>query len=119
MKPLPVAPGNHGVGTGEGTQNALSDRKRGEGYDSTTTTGTGHHLGRDTAVVGGAAALGEHEHRKHEHGTTGVTGTDAYPATGTTLGDKIHGTERNKGVEGSTYVSLMLLLHLKGDLTDF
>jgi hypothetical protein len=48
-----------------------------------------------------------------------VTGTDAYPATGTTLGDKIHGTERNKGVEGSTYVSLMLLLHLKGDLTDF
>lgn len=119
MKPLPVAPGNHGVGTGEGTQNALLDRKRGEGYDSTNTTGTGHHLGRDTAAVGGAAALGEHEHRKHEHGTTGATGTDTYPATGTTLGDKLHGTERNRGVPGPTCVSLMVPLPSQRELTDF
>lgn len=67
MKPLPVAPGNNGIGTGEGTQNALiMDRKRGEGYDMDFTTGTGHHCGRDAAVGAGAVGLAEHEHRRHE-----------------------------------------------------
>ena len=74
MKALPVAPGNNGIGTAEGTQNALLDRKRGEGYDGKTTTSTGYHLGRDAAAVGGVATLGEHEHRKYEYGTTGAAG---------------------------------------------
>ncbi len=72
MKPLPVAPGNHGIGTGEGTQNALMmERKRGEGYNMDTTTGTGNTL---------------------------AAGTDAYQPPGTTIGDKLHGVERNRGV---------------------
>ena len=71
MKPLPVAPDNNDIGTGEGTQNALiMDRKRGEGYDMDT-TGTGHPL---------------------------AVGSDAYQPPGTTLGDKLHGVERNRGV---------------------
>jgi len=48
-------------------------------YGSTTgtgTTGAGHHYGRDASAVGGAAAVGEHEHRKHEH-----SGTNEYPST--------------------------------------
>jgi hypothetical protein len=187
MKPVPVAPRNNGIGTGEGTQNALiTDRKRGEGYDKGSTTGTGHHYGQDAAIsaggvgltehehrkhkheresdlgsntgigsntgaygcnvpydsttgsghhyghdaaaVGSAAALGEHEHRKHERereaglGSTtapyGATyeattdqyghplapGTDAYRPPGTTLGDKLHGVERvNDGMTGAGY----------------
>jgi hypothetical protein len=72
MKPLPVAPGNNGIGTGEGAQNALMmDRKRGEGYDMDPTTGTGHPL---------------------------AVGSDAYQPPGTTIGDKLHGVERNRGV---------------------
>lgn len=95
MKPLPVAPGNHGIGTGEGTQNALvMDRKRGEGYDTTDTTGTGHHLGRDAAVVGGAGALGAHEHGRVDESHI----PEADRPVGTTLGDKLHGVERNRGI---------------------
>jgi hypothetical protein len=84
MKPLPVAPGNNGIGTGEGTQNALMmDRKRGESYDMGSTTGTSHHYGRDAAVGAGGVGLAEHEHRKHKreaesglgsNPTTGITG---------------------------------------------
>jgi hypothetical protein len=71
MKPLPVAPGNNGISTGEGTQNApIMDRKHGEGYD-VDSTGTGHPL---------------------------AAGTDAYQPPGTTLGDKLPGVERNRGV---------------------
>jgi hypothetical protein len=91
-------------------------------YDGTTRSG--HPYGRDAAAVGGAGALAEHEHRKHEReremgtgtgtgigSTTGtygdsstygahsnVPGTDAYPPPGTTIGDKLHGVERNRGV---------------------
>lgn len=35
-----------------------------------------HHFGRDTAgvgAIGGAAAVAEHEHHKHEAGEKGVT----------------------------------------------
>lgn len=96
-KPLPTAPGNHGIGTGAGTQNALAG-------DNTTSTSSGHHLGRDAALVGGAGAVGEHEHHKHS-GTTG-TGPNATPLDekprGTDLGDKLHGIERNRGVPGAT-----------------
>lgn len=37
-------------------------------YDNTSSSQheSGHHLGRDAAVLGGAGALGEHEHRKYE-----------------------------------------------------
>ena len=97
-KPLPTAPGNHGIGTGAGTQNALAG-------DNTTSTSSGHHLGRDAALVGGAGAVGEHEHHKHA-GTTGTTGSTATPLAekprGTDLGDKLHGVERNRGVPGPT-----------------
>ncbi|KAG0648880.1 hypothetical protein D0Z07_4630 [Hyphodiscus hymeniophilus] len=96
-KALPTAPGNHGIGTGAGTQNALAG-------DNTTSTSSGHHLGRDAAAVGGAGALGEHEHNTHS-GTTG-SGVNATPLDqkprGTDLGDKLHGVERNRGVQGST-----------------
>jgi hypothetical protein len=49
-KPLPTAPGNHGIGTGVGTQNALAG-------DNSTTGQSSHHLGRDAALVGGAGAV--------------------------------------------------------------
>ena len=72
MKPLPVAPGNNGIGTGEGTQNTLmTDRKRGGGYDMDPTSGTGNPL---------------------------AVGSDAYQPPGTTIGHKLHGIERNGGV---------------------
>jgi hypothetical protein len=78
MKPLPVAPGNNGIGTGDGTQNALvTDRKRGEGYDMASTTGTGIGTGTGHPLA---------------------AGTDAYQPPRTTLGDKLHDVERNRGV---------------------
>ena len=96
-KPLPTAPGNHGVGTGAGTQNALTG-------DHTTSTSSSHHLGTDAALVGGAGALGEHEHHKHSDATG--TGHNATPLDGiprgTDIGDKLHGVERNRGVPGPT-----------------
>ncbi len=64
------------------------------GNTATSTTQeskTGHHLGRDTAAVGTAAAVGEgvHHHRDNEQGlgsnttgipsTTGGSGTTGYP----------------------------------------
>jgi hypothetical protein len=82
MKPLPVAPGNNGIGTGEGTQNALvMDRKRGEGYDMGSTTGTGHHYGRDAAVGAGGVGLAEHERRKHERERNDGLGSSTTPGT--------------------------------------
>lgn len=87
-KTLPTAPGNDGVGTGAGTQNALAGQSAHGQYDNSTagqgnigsgtvglpgTTGTQHattsqHPGRDaTAIAGsgvGATALGQHEHNK-------------------------------------------------------
>ena len=89
-KPLPTAPGNHGIGTGAGTQNALAGDNN---------TSSGHHLGRDAAAVGGAGALGEHEHNKHSD-TTGIPLHEK--PKGTDLGDKLHGVERNRGVQGPT-----------------
>jgi len=72
MKPLPVAPGNNGIGMGEGTQNALiMDRNRGEGYGMDPTTETEHPL---------------------------AAGSDVYQPPGITPGDKLHGVERNRGV---------------------
>lgn len=64
-KPLPVAPGNHGVGTGAGTQNALTDRTRDNEYSSTT----GNDSIRDP--------LGEHLHGARNHGV----GHDDYSNT--------------------------------------
>ena len=123
-KPLPTAPGNHGIGTGAGPQNALAS-------DNTTSTSSGHHLGRDAGVAAGGAGLAEHEHRKHEnlagHQSSGITGSStgagagalgghgqsthtgthgAIPLEekprGTDIGDKLHGVERNRGVPGPT-----------------
>lgn len=97
-KALPTAPGNHGIGTGAGTQNALAG-------DNTASTSSGHHLGRDAALVGGAGAVGAHEHNKHA-GTAGSGVTQGTPLSetqrGTDLGDKLHGVERNRGVPGPT-----------------
>lgn len=92
-KPLPTVPGNHGIGTGAGTQNALTG-------DNTTSTSSGHHLGQDAAAVSGAAALGEHERSTHT-GTHGATPLVEKPR-GTDIGDELHGVERNRGVQGST-----------------
>lgn len=86
-KPLPTAPGNQGIGTGEGTQNALADRTRATGTHEmgqlpgqSTTSTNDHHHGRDAAAVGGvgagAAALGAHEHRKHDIGVEVPRGND-------------------------------------------
>jgi hypothetical protein len=85
MKPLPVAPGSSGIGTGEGPQNSLMvDRKRGEGYDMGSTTGTDHHYGRDAAVGAGGVGLAEHEHRKHDREHEAEAGLGSNTTTGTT-----------------------------------
>ncbi|TGO51291.1 hypothetical protein BCON_0164g00040 [Botryotinia convoluta] len=56
----------------------------------------GHHYGRDAALAGGAAGTA-YEANKH-HNTHGL---DQKPV-GKDLGDKLHGAERNRGVNGST-----------------
>ncbi|KAF7864241.1 uncharacterized protein EAF02_010209 [Botrytis sinoallii] len=56
----------------------------------------GHHYGRDAALVGGAAGTA-YEANKH-HNTHGL---DQKPV-GKDLGDKLHGAERNRGVNGPT-----------------
>jgi hypothetical protein len=121
-KPLPTAPGNHGIGTGAGTQNALISgpgevgfHRAGDGelntasgvgagsntgYGNPSNTTGQHHLGRDGAIgAGGAGALaaGEHEHNKHGHEVP-----LSEKPVGTDLGDKLHGVERNRGVPGPT-----------------
>jgi hypothetical protein len=55
MKPLPPAPGNHGLGT------PVDPNQR------DAATGNGHY-GRDAAPVGGIAALGEHQKHEGERG---------------------------------------------------
>jgi len=85
-KPLPNAPGNHGVGTGAGHQNDLIGDN----------TASGHHLGRDTAAVGGAGAVGEHE--RNRQGSIPLV----EKPVGTDIGDKLHGVERNRGVTGAS-----------------
>ncbi|ESZ93464.1 BcPIO4 [Sclerotinia borealis F-4128] len=56
----------------------------------------GHHYGRD-AALGGAAAGTAYEANKH-HNTHGA---DQKPF-GKDIGDKLHGVERNRGVNGPT-----------------
>ena len=75
-KPLPTAPGNHGIGTGAGTHNALEDDNTGGR--------SGHHLGRDAAVGAGGVGLAEHEHRKHEGTGSGIGSTGQYDNTSST-----------------------------------
>jgi hypothetical protein len=89
-KALPTAPGNNGIGTGAGTQNALAGDN----------TSSGHHYGRDTGLGAGAvgaAGVAEHEHDKH----SGATPLAEKPK-GKDLGDMLHGVERNRGVPGSS-----------------
>jgi len=100
-KPLPVAPGNHGIGTGAGTQNALAGNTSGTSHELGTgnTSSTGHHTGRDAALGAGAvgaAGVGAHEHDNH----SGPTPLDEKPR-GKDIGDHLHGA-RNRGVEGSS-----------------
>ncbi|KAK6610916.1 cell surface protein [Botrytis cinerea] len=56
----------------------------------------GHHYGRDAALAGGAAGTA-YEANKH-HNSHGL---DQKPV-GKDLGDKLHGVERNRGVNGPT-----------------
>ena len=63
---------------------------------NTTNTSSGHHLGRDAAAVGGAGALAEHEHRKHEPTTTGYGDQSGLVGSGLT-----QDTRRNDGTEGN------------------
>jgi hypothetical protein len=68
-KALPTAPGNNGIGTGPGAQNALAGDN----------TSSGHHYGRDAGLGAGAvgaAGVAEHEHRKHEAETQNTLAGD-------------------------------------------
>ncbi|KAA8572684.1 hypothetical protein MFRU_003g01620 [Monilinia fructicola] len=56
----------------------------------------GHHYGRDAALAGGAAGTA-YEANKH-HNTHGAH----QKPVGTDIGDKLHGVERNRGVNGPT-----------------
>jgi hypothetical protein len=88
-KPLPTAPGNHGIGTGAGPQNSLAGG-----------SATQHHTGRDAALgAGGTAGLAAHEHNQHQQGGSVPL---AEKPLGKDLGDHLHGVERNRGVVGSS-----------------
>ncbi|KAF8847170.1 hypothetical protein BDZ45DRAFT_811768 [Acephala macrosclerotiorum] len=91
-KPLPYAPGNRGVGTGVGTQDALAS-------DNTTAGQSGHLYGRDAAL--GTGAAGAAGYAAHEHDKTHGTPLADKPV-GRDIGDKLHGAERNRGVAGAT-----------------
>ncbi|PBP27473.1 hypothetical protein BUE80_DR001684 [Diplocarpon rosae] len=82
-KPLPTAPGNHGIGTGAGTHNALA------GNTSNT---------HDANVIG----TGGHGAGKFEvhHDATTKTPLDQKPV-GKDIGDHLHG-DRNRGVQGAS-----------------
>lgn len=97
-KSLPTAPGNHGIGTGAGTQNALAGQGHSTtgqgnigsgtvGLPGTTHSTTSQHPGHDaTTMTGsgvGATTLGEHEHNKH-YTTSG--NQSSVPHSGTNLG---------------------------------
>ncbi|KAK2629199.1 hypothetical protein QTJ16_000019 [Diplocarpon rosae] len=82
-KPLPTAPGNRGLGTGAGTQNALVGN-----------TSSNH----DGKVIG----TGGHGAGKFEvhHDATTKTPLDQKPV-GKDIGDHLHG-DRNRGVQGAS-----------------
>ncbi|KAL2075504.1 hypothetical protein VTL71DRAFT_447 [Oculimacula yallundae] len=86
-KSLPTAPGNHGVGTGAGTQNALAGNTSHTGHDSIT-------HGTQNALAGNTSHTG---HDSATHGTP----LPLKPA-GKDIGDILHGTDRNRGVVGSS-----------------
>jgi hypothetical protein len=122
-KPLSTVPGTTAPTSNEGTHNIM-DRSRADymlpitdetiSHNPLTstkpvdTTSIDHHYGRDVTgvgAVGGAAALAGHEHEQQKHaggerGATTGTGTSTNSSTGTrtTLGDHLHGEERNRGV---------------------
>jgi hypothetical protein len=48
----------------------------GTGAGQTETIGTSHHLGHDAAVGAGGVGLAEHENRKHEGTSSGLTGSN-------------------------------------------
>ncbi|KAB8300047.1 hypothetical protein EYC80_000285 [Monilinia laxa] len=56
----------------------------------------GHHYGRDAALAGGAAGTA-YEANKHHN-----THDSHQKPVGTDIGDKLHGVERNRGVNGPT-----------------
>ncbi|KAF7874902.1 hypothetical protein EAF04_002076 [Stromatinia cepivora] len=56
----------------------------------------GHHYGRDAGLAGGAAGTA-YEVNKHHN----APGADQKPV-GKDIGDKLHGVERNRGVNGPT-----------------
>lgn len=89
-KPLPTAPGNHGVGTGAGTQNALAG-------ENTTSRQSQNFGARDAAAVGGAGAL---SHEGHHHAQGSIPLDEKPP--GKDIGDKLHGVDRNRGVTGAS-----------------
>jgi hypothetical protein len=84
-KPLPTAPGNRGVGTGEGTQNALADRTR---NTSELTLGDKLHGVERNRGVPDASMTGTHDrNRLHKdppasHPAAGLTGARAGAGTG-------------------------------------
>ena len=79
--------GRDAVG-GTGTSHTLAG-------DNTT---SGNHFGPDAALgTGAGTALGTRDHDRH---TTGVPLPEKPP--GTDIGDKLHGTARNRGVPGPT-----------------
>ncbi|KAI6711463.1 hypothetical protein JHW43_006019 [Diplocarpon mali] len=81
-KPLPTAPGNHGVGTGAGTQNALA----------------GNASTHDGNVIG-TGGYGAGKFVVHHDANT-KTPLDQKPV-GKDIGDHLHG-DRNRGVQGAS-----------------
>lgn len=88
QKGRPVGTGTTGEGYGSqqtGREFPLGHSKHDSGYtDKTSPTHatsqhqTGHHTGRDAAVLGGAGLVGEHEYRNHDTTTghqSGLTGS--------------------------------------------
>ncbi|KAG9246035.1 hypothetical protein BJ878DRAFT_498782 [Calycina marina] len=90
-----AAADKHGLGTSHDSNlhTGTDSGPLGSGHHGTTSTS---HTGRDAALGVGAAGAAEHEHNKSKHDSSSLT----EKPVGTDTGDKLHGVERNRGVQG-------------------
>lgn len=86
---------HHGSNTTAGPHSSNIENKIDPRVDSDRSR-DGHHYGRDAALAGGAAGTA-YEVDKH-HGTA----TKDQKPIGKDIGDRLHGVERNRGVNGPT-----------------
>ncbi|KAM0320486.1 hypothetical protein ACHAO8_000498 [Botrytis cinerea] len=94
--PVGAYEAGHGHNTTAGPHSSNLANKTDPRVDSDLSKQHDHHYGRDAAVagaVGGAAYEANKHHNSH--------GLDQKPV-GKDLGDKLHGVERNRGVNGPT-----------------